>query len=858
MRISAAENEAQAAGAADTTVRLPIHEAEVEIVAAVHSPGALVLTAPTGSGKTTQVPQMLLRAGIVGRIVVLQPRRLAARLVAQRVAAQLGGQVGGLVGYQTRHERHVSAATRILFLTEGLFLRQLLADPQLTGVGAVVLDEFHERSVAADLSLGLCRQLRRQSRPDLRLLVMSATLEAGGVAEYLSCPSVSAQGRTFDVRVSYDETPVEAPVWERAAAALRRWLDGGGTGDALLFLPGTHEIRRTVDACRRRLHPEDGPIEVLPLHGSLPAAEQDLAVQPGARRKVIVSTNVAETSITIEGIGCVIDSGLARVHRYDPSRAVNALLVERISQASAQQRTGRAGRTARGVCIRLWPRAQAYARPERDTPEVQRVDLAEAVLQLRALGVDAGDFLWLTPPPPARLEQAEALLRDLGAISANGELSAEGRAIVDMPAHPRLARMLLEASRRGVGKRAAVWAALIAERDILRRPLAQRYRTPAELAWPSDVAVRERALATARQARFDVNRCTDLGLNAGACRDVDRAARQYGAIVDRLTAGGTTPPSPMADADLARCLLVGYADHVALRRDLDQRTCEMEGRRRVVLDRDTVVGDAPVLVVVEAREVEAPGADGGGVRTVVSLATAVEPDWIEALFPERVESRVELFWDDQEAAIIELEALHFGALAPQPVRRVPRDRQAAGLLLTARLVDGSLRFDRWNDDADAWLARVRCVALWFPERHLLAYDNDDLAVVYGEIVGDATRWNAVRRAPVLDRLRHAMSWPDQQFVEQMAPERIRLPSGHGMKITYTAGEPPRGRARIQDLYGLSATPHVAGGRAAVLLEILAPNFRPAQVTDDLQGFWEHTYPELRKELARRYPKHEWR
>jgi ATP-dependent helicase HrpB len=829
---------------------------ETQIVAALRSHGALVLTAPTGSGKTTQVPQMLLRSGIEGRILVLQPRRLATRVVARRVAEELDCEPGDLVGYQTRHERHLSHATRILFLTEGLFLRQLLANPELTGVGAVVLDEFHERSVAADLALGLCRRLRAGARPDLRLVVMSATLDAGVVADYLSCPSIHAEGRTFAVDIEYDEGDAGSPVWERAATALRRWLDAGGQGDALLFLPGTYEIRRAVEACRRRLRAADGPIAVLPLHGRLPAAEQDRAVRPGVERRVIVSTNVAETSITIDGIRCVIDSGLARVHRYDPVRAVNALLVERISQASAQQRAGRAGRTAPGLCVRLWPRAEAHARPERDTPEVLRVDLCEAVLQTRAFGVEAADFPWLDPPPPARLERARALLRDLGAIDADGTLTDDGRTMVDLPAHPRLARMLLEAARRGVGKRAAVWAALIAERDICARPLAARFRTPPDHDWPSDVGVRERAFDTARRARFDGARCAELGLHAGACREVERAARQYARIIEPFHSPAR-PGAGTADAELARCVLVGYADHVALRRGVDQRTCEMEGRRRVVLDRDTAVGDAQVLVAVEAREVEAPRADGGGVHTVVSLATAIEPAWIGQLFPH-LESRVELLWDEQEAAVVEVEALHFGALALQPLRRVPRDRGAAAQILTARVVAGLLRFDSWSEAADAWLARSRCVAEWFAERRLLTYDSDDLAVVYGEIVGDATRWSAARRAPVLDHLRNAMSWSDQQFVEQMAPERIRLPSGHRMKIAYTLGEPPRGRARIQDFYGLTETPRVAGGRVPVLLEILAPNFRPAQVTDDLEGFWEHTYPELRKELARRYPKHEWR
>ncbi len=841
----------------DLPVRLPIHEVEAQLLTALETSGAAVLTAPTGSGKTTQVPQMLLRGGVAGRILVLQPRRLAARVVAQRVADELGCRVGDLVGYQTRHDRQVTAATRILFLTEGLFLRQLQANPTLDGVGAVLLDEFHERSLAADLALGLCRRLRAGCRPDLRLVVMSATLEADVVADFLSCPAVRAEGRIHDVDISYDDAHGEAPVWERASRALRRWLDEGGAGDALLFLPGTYEIRRTVEACRRRLRPQDGPIVVLPLHGNLSPNEQDRAVRGGGgERRVVVSTNVAETSITIDGIRCVIDSGLARVHRYDPVRAVNALLVERISQASAQQRSGRAGRTATGSCVRLWPRAEADQRPERDTPEVHRVDLAEGVLQIRAFGLEAADFPWLDPPAAARLQRAHDLLRDLGAIDNSGALTDDGQAMVDIPAHPRLARMLLEGARRGVGERAAVWAALVAERDLCTRPLAALFRTPTDNDWPSDLGVRERAFEAARSTDFDAGRCAQLGVHATACRQVHRAARQYGAIVNRLVGNRKQAPPADADAELARCVLTGYADHVALRRSLDNRTCEMEGRRRVLLDRDTVVGDASVLVPVAAREVEAPRSEGGGVHTVISLATIVEPAWLGELFPHRVEQRVELEWDEQEEAVVEVEALHFGALALQPVRRLPGDRVAAAQILTSRLVEGALHFENWS--GDGWLARVRCVAEWFPERGLLSYDSDDLAVVYSEIVGDATRWSSIRRAPVLDHLRQAMSWPDQQFVEQMAPERVRLPSGHGMKITYTPGEPPRGRARIQDFYGLAQTPRVGGGRICVLLEILAPNFRPAQVTDDLPGFWERTYPELRKELKRRYPKHEWR
>jgi ATP-dependent helicase HrpB len=866
------------------TPALPIHEISDQIVSQLTTHGALVLSAPTGSGKTTQVPQILLHSGLgdcglgdsnlagsdladKGQILVLQPRRLAARLVATRVAAELGEPLGQTVGYQTRHEGSHSPETRILFLTEGLFLRRLMSEPQLPGVAAVILDEFHERSLASDLTLGLCRRLRATERPDLRLVVMSATLDMQTIGTWLACPCLSAQGRMYPVDIDYAAGASDAPVWERAAAALRQWLDGGGQGDVLVFMSGTYEIRRSVEAIRARLTPNDGTVDVLPLYGGLRPAQQDQAVAPGDHRKVIVSTNVAQTSITIDGIVCVIDAGLARVARYDPARGVNALLVENISLASADQRAGRAGRTAPGSCLRLWPRAEAHARAAHDTPEVQRVDLAEAVLQLAALGVrDATEFAWLDPPPAERLAQAVTVLQSLDALDTHGRLTPRGRDMSRLSAHPRLARLLCEAAHRGVGERAAIWAALISERDICQRPLAPRYRQPPEHGWPSDLLVRETALEAARSARFDPRRCSELGLHAGTCREVDRASRQLERQIRSLDPNPGSksrdrrprPSSGKADEQLARCLLIAYADHIARRRGTDSRACEMDGRRRVLLDRDSAIGDAPLLVAVDLREVEASRADGGGVHTVASLATAIQPQWITETLPDRVTTDQELGWDEQERAVYVTEGQRLGGLWLQPRRRRADDGTAAAQLIIDRVLAGELQFERWDAAVDAWLSRARCVAEWFPERGLVSYDDEDLGVVFAEIVGRASRWGAVRQAPVLDHVRQAMSWADQQFVEKMAPERLKLPTGFGMQIHYTPGEPPRGRAKIQDLYDVTRTPTVGGGRIKLLLEILAPNFRPAQVTDDLPGFWERTYPEVKKELKRRYPKHEWR
>ena len=883
---------------------LPIHDIADDLVAHLRAGNRLVLTAPTGSGKTTQVPQILHRSGLVeGHILVLQPRRLATRLVAARVAAEMGCSPGELVGYQTRHERRVGAGTRIRFLTEGLFLRQLLSDPQLGQVGAVILDEFHERSIGADLALGFLRRLQEGTRPDLRLVVMSATLDAGAVAAHLGCPALVTEGRTYPVDIDYLPGQAdagrhtsaggrsEAPIWEQAAAAVARRLDADAAGHILVFMPGAYEIRRTVGACRQHLAGTHPDVDVLPLYGALSPSEQDAAVGPSQRRKVIVATNVAETSITIDGVRHVVDGGLARVLRFDPGRGLNALLIENISQASADQRAGRAGRQAAGTCLRLWPRAEAFARPERDTPEVQRVDLSEAVLQLAAMGIaDVDTFPWLDPPEPRALAGALDLLGGLGALDDAGQLTDTGRAMAGFPAHPRLSRLLVEARRRGCTRRAATWAALVAERDILKRPVRTAYTDPPAGDVASDLVVRERALDRARKVRFDPRRCDELGLDHRACREVDRAAVQFrrltregaasgapdprgagrrgrggasrnaasGGSPDRTSADTTSADTTSADSfAVARCLLVAYYDHVARRR-LGGLTCQMPGRRRVVLSRDSAAREGDLLLAVEARETEAPRSEGGGVHTVLSLATAIDVEWLEEAEADRIDLSEEVVWNERERAVECVEIHSYSGLELRRLRAGNVDAEAAAEMLVERLHSGELRLERWNDEVEEWITRARCVAAWFPERHLVTYDDEDLAVIRHEIVAGATRYSQIRGRPCVNAVRHALSWADQQFIEEMAPVKVRLPGGYGMPITYRPGEPPRGRARIQDLYGVTRTPTVAGGRQPVLLEILAPNFRPAQVTDDLEGFWKNTYPELKKELKRRYPKHEWR
>ncbi|MDA0709911.1 MAG: ATP-dependent helicase HrpB, partial [bacterium] len=785
-----------------------------------------------------------------GAIWVLQPRRLATRMVALRVAREMGEPIGQTVGYQTRNDRQMGEATRLLFMTEGIFLRRLQSNPTLSGVGAVILDEFHERSLDADTALGLLRLLQEKKRPDLRLVVMSATLNAEAVSRSLTCPVLTAGGRMFPVAVSYLVREPTAEVWDLAAGALGTILAGNEPGDVLIFMPGVYEIQRTLSACRSVVKGGE-TIAFFPLHGALPASEQDTAVGPSDRRKVIVSTNVAETSLTIEGIRHVIDGGLVRVGRLDMRRGINVLLVEAISQASADQRAGRAGRTAPGTCRRLWTEEAHLARPEQTDPEVKRLDLADAMLRLKAMGVGQVEaFPWLDQPTDEALHRATELLVNLGILNANGHLTEIGKRVAVIPAHPRIGRMLIAADAYGCVARAALWAALIGERDILSRPVGKRYLLPPEGDVVSDLAIREQAFSRARQLRFDPRTCADEGLIASACREVDRACDQF---LEACREARMSVRESGATEDLVRCVLVGFFDHVAFRRDLDSRSCAMSDLRRVDLDSESVVAPG-LLVALDTREVTTRD----GVRTVLSLASNVMPEWLEEVHPDRVARASNPVWNDANKAVEQVETRAYQGLVFHRVARPDANPSDAAELLVGRILTKELALAKWDDEVDHWIIRTRCVGRWFPERGLIGYDDEDIRVILHEIVDGATRYSQIRNRAVLPAVQQALSYSDQHFVEQMTPTRVRLPKGFGMNLRYREDGPPVGAARIQDFYDLPRTPTVAGGRQKVLLEILAPNLRPAQVTDDLEGFWTRTYPELKKQLQRRYPKHEWR
>jgi ATP-dependent helicase HrpB len=903
-------------------MNMPVLEVADELVAALRAGNRAILTAPTGSGKTTQLPQIVHAASTAwkrdGHTIVLQPRRLATRLVAARVAELVGSPLGGLVGYQTRRDSAVSRDTRIRFMTDGLFLRMLRDARSVAQIGAVILDEFHERSLSVDLSLGLLQRLQQSSRPDLRVLVMSATLDVELLQPQLNCPVIRAGGRTFPVEISYLAKPPTSPAWELAADAVDRLLASGVDGDGLVFMPGAVEIHRTIELLKARVGRE---AMVVPLHGSLSPREQDAAVSPApsGRRKIIVATNVAETSITIEGIRFVVDSGTARIHTFDHRRGLNALHIEAISQASADQRAGRAGRTGPGRCIRLWTEKDHAQRELQTPPEVVRLDLSEAVLTLASVGVgDVAAFPWPTPPPDARVAAATELLHGLDALNGEGALTDAGRTMAAFPAHPRLARLLLEAHERGCIDRAAVWAAIIAERDMLSgadRGSLNRYIDPDEQ--PSDLGPRERLLAEARAARFDPARCDRLGVQAATARDIDHVAAQLrriasdvGQAVPAEATNGEKAATQSKASKRARapsqgsllrqaqpalhlCVLAAYPDHVAFKPDAQKPFCIMPGRRKAVLHRDSVVTNAGFFVALDVQESQRTrpasmrsgphlikGRSDETIETTLALAARVDPEAILDLFPQHCETRRTLQWDGETKAVVEAEETAYrppllpaDAEGPRELvlastrRPCPKERanEAAEMLLE-RVEAGELALEHWNDAVEEWITRVRCVAAWFPERGLTTYDADDLRILKLEIMAGATRASQLRERPCLDVVRSALSWDHQQFVERMAPTRLPLPEswqGRPLRLAYTAPtdtSPPavKGAAKIQDLYGLAQTPTVAGGRARVTLEILAPNQRPIQVTQDLAAFWANLYPEVKKELKRRYPKHEWR
>ncbi len=842
---------------------LPIYELEAAITGSLRAQGRLIVQAPTGSGKSTQLPQMLMRHGFLerGEVVVLQPRRLAARMLAKRVAEEAGCALGDEVGYQIRLESRVSARTKIRFVTEGILLRQMSFDATLRGVSALVFDEFHERHLYGDISLARAVQIQRTTRPDLKIVVMSATLDAVVLKEYLApCEVLTSQGRSYPVTVEYLPKSVNFesdPVWDVAAREAAR-VAAKSTGDLLVFMPGAYEINRTLQALQFQQELKD--FVIFPLHGELPPDQQDRAVAKYETRKVIVSTNVAETSLTIDGVTAVIDCGLARVARFDSNRGINTLLIEKISIASADQRAGRAGRTAPGVCVRLWTEREHSGRALQELPEVRRLDLSEVVLTLKASGIDdIGAFPWLEKPEPKALERAEMLLGDLGALSGRRRTITEmGRKMLRFPVHPRYARMLLEADARGCVRSVALMASLTQGRSFLLRGASKEVEQAREDVLgeetESDFFLLMRAWQFADQNNYSVDACRRLGIHAQGARQVGPLFKQFLEIAHKE--GLDVTEKRIDGAQVRKCVLAGFSDQLAKRLDGGTLRCELVHNRRGVLARESAMQQAALLVAGEVSEVEGRG---GEVNVLLSLATGIEEAWLGELFPGDYGDAVGVVYDEQMRRVIARRERRFRDLvleSKQTADEPPASDAAA--LLAKQVIAGSIVLTEWNENVDQWIVRVNRLAEWFPELEVTPITEADRATLIEQVCYGSYGARELKDKPVMPALRDWLRPEQLAVMDDYLPERLTMANGRKARLEYAKEGLPIMSARIQELYGIEGKFSLGHGRVPVKIQVLAPNQRAIQVTDDLTSFWRDMYPKVKAELSRRYPRHEWR
>lgn len=843
---------------------LPVWKIHADILRTLQDGRRLVLVAPTGSGKTTQVPQMLLDAGLAGdkMVVVLQPRRVAARTVATRVAWERGGKLGDEVGYQIRFDDHTSTGTRICFVTEGILLRWLQDDRTLTNIGAVVFDEFHERNLLSDVALALVKHLQLTQRPDLAMLVMSATLDAEPVAAYLEpCPILISEGQSYPVEVGYQSMPDHRPITLQATEAVERIISEGAPGDILVFMPGRGEINGTLDALRGLRTRER--VSCIPLHGELEPQEQDRAFSPNALRKVIVATNVAETSITIDGIRHVVDSGLARVARYDAERGIGTLLLEPISRASADQRKGRAGRTAPGTCHRLWTVIGHKSRDERNTPEIQRSDLSEVVLLLHSLGIrEAASFDWLDKPDPQAVERAERLLTMLGALE-NADLTAIGRQMLHLPMHPRYSRMLIEASRRGCVSNAALCAALVSGRDLLARldredAQMQAVREMFEESGHSDFVTLMRAYEFAKANNFSFDRCRAHGINAQVARQVEQTCQQiqHAARQQRLYDRGENAESAgKSDEGLRRCLMAGFADQLAKRREPGQSVCDLTEQRQGQLVRESVVQDAAFFVAANLREAPSRGSTP---LTLLSLATAVQPEWIAEMFPQHLTATVEHLFDARNKRVAAMKVVRYRDLViEQKTQQRDLDPAASGRCLAEAFRAGAFDLPLFDHRLKQFMARVALVSNTLPELEFAPFDEAAITACLARAFTGLSLVKEAQAAPLTAAFHQHLARGMVSWLDELVPLSIPWPDNRTVKITY-AGEEPEAQVKLQECFALKEHPTLCEGRLPVLLGLCTPDGKRLATTSDWPAFLTREWPKHRQAVAKKFPGQLWR
>jgi ATP-dependent helicase HrpB len=837
---------------------LPIFKGFNEIKSALKESVNLTLKSPTGSGKSIGLPLLLLKENLIkGQILVVQPRRIAARFLAQRVAQITGTPIGDIIGYQVRFEDKTSNNTKIIYLTDGLLLRKILGDRLLSRVGLVIFDEFHERTIQMDAALALLRKTQETQRPSMRLIITSATLEIGNINKYLgNCKSVQLSAREYPVEIEYKSLQRGEIIWKRIASEIKKCVTNYD-GDLLIFAPGVYEITKIINEINSSSWSKG--LLVKSLYGDLRISEQELALKSSSKRKIIVSTNIAETSLTVEGVRIVIDTGVAKKSSYDPIRGVNVLLPQPISKSAADQRSGRAGRTSSGYCLRLWGEKEHKSRDEMERPAINRLDLSEIYLNLSSLGEDPALMNWLTRPPENSLARAKKSLISLGALTAKSQISEKGLEMSRFPLNPRLGKALIMSKEMGCLPALALSLALIEDRSpIIHKEFNSEvvetflstFNLEDELGLASDLRILLGAWAYAKNEDFSVDRCKYIGIHANRCREAERLALRFCKIAGLKEFSFQFPKI----GDLSVVMLTAFPNHLARLKNRGTLLYESIEGYNMYVGKYSEVQSADWVIALNLIEKPLKGKIGLEMQYV----TEVKEEIIKKVLNAEIEKREEVVLHPLTRMVIKRNYNQLGAIKFDIKEYESPSKEDMQKAYSEELRCGNLNLKKWDVQVERFIERVSYMTKNYPDYGITEFNETSKSILYDEICKDASSWKEIRNREVLPTLKNLYTEEEVNLLNNAVPSVITVGNGKRTYRVNYADSAPFIRIKLQDLYEVNTHPKVVFGNQLVKLEILAPNGRCVQVTENINEFWDGSYPEIKKELAGRYPKHEWR
>ena len=837
---------------------LPIFKGFNEIKSALKESVNLTLKSPTGSGKSIGLPLLLLKENLIkGQILVVQPRRIAARFLAQRVAQITGTPIGDIIGYQVRFEDKTSNNTKIIYLTDGLLLRKILGDRLLSRVGLVIFDEFHERTIQMDAALALLRKTQETQRPSMRLIITSATLEIGNINKYLgNCKSVQLSAREYPVEIEYKSLQRGEIIWKRIASEIKKCVTNYD-GDLLIFAPGVYEITKIINEINSSSWSKG--LLVKSLYGDLTISEQELALKSSSKRKIIVSTNIAETSLTVEGVRIVIDTGVAKKSSYDPIRGVNVLLPQPISKSAADQRSGRAGRTSSGYCLRLWGEKEHKSRDEMERPAINRLDLSEIYLNLSSLGEDPALMNWLTRPPENSLARAKKSLISLGALTAKSQISEKGLEMSRFPLNPRLGKALIMSKEMGCLPALALSLALMEDRSPiihkefnseLVETFLSTFNLEDELGLASDLRILLGAWAYAKNEDFSVDRCKYIGIHANRCREAERLALRFCKIAGLKEFSFQFPKI----GDLSVVMLTAFPNHLARLKNRGTLLYESIEGYNMYVGKYSEVQSADWVIALNLIEKPLKGKIGLEMQCV----TEVKEEIIKKVLNAEIEKREEVVLHPLTRMVIKRNYNQLGAIKFDIKEYESPSKEDMQKAYSEELRCGNLNLKKWDVQVERFIERVSYMTKNYPDYGITEFNETSKSILYDEICKDASSWKEIRNREVLPTLKNLYTEEEVNLLNNAVPSVITVGNGKRTYRVNYADSAPFIRIKLQDLYEVNTHPKVVFGNQLVKLEILAPNGRCVQVTENINEFWDGSYPEIKKELAGRYPKHEWR